>query len=49
MAINEIQKAENVPVDSGLAAMSLVLAVVGLGLVADAIRQSHINRIYGVL
>jgi len=44
-AINEIQRLENLPVTDGLPLLSLIAAVLGVGVVADCIHQHEINLI----
>ena len=44
-AINEIQEESDLPVTEGLPVLSLVAAVLGVGVVADCIHQHEINRI----
>ncbi len=44
-AINEIQDNLGVPVTEGLPILSVVTAIVGVGVVADCIHQYEINRL----
>jgi len=44
-AINEIQRLENLPVTDGLPLLSLIAAVLGVGVVADCIHQHELNAI----
>jgi hypothetical protein len=44
-AINEIQRLENLPVTDGLPVLSLIAAVLGVGVVADCIHQHELNLI----
>ncbi len=44
-AINEIQSHQGLPVTEGLPVLSVVAAVLGVGVVADCIHQYEINRI----
>ena len=44
-AINEIQRLEDLPVTDGLPLLSLVAAVLGVGVVADCILQHELNAI----
>ena len=46
-AINEIQLDRGVPVTDGLPVLSVVAALLGVGIVADCIHQHEINRIVG--
>lgn len=48
-AINEIQEEFDFPVTEGLPILSLVAAIVGVGVVADCIHQHELNRIDGLL
>ena len=45
--INEIQANNELKVKSDLAVISLLLAVIGLGIVSMAIQQAEINGFYG--
>ncbi len=45
--INEIQDLNGMRVNSDLAVICLLLAIVGLGIVSVAIQQSDINSFYG--
>jgi hypothetical protein len=44
-AINEIQHQRGLPVTDGLPALSVVSAVLGVGVVADCIHQHELNKI----
>ena len=44
-AINEIQEERELPVTEGLPVMSVVAAILGVGVVADCIHQHEINKI----
>ena len=44
-AINEIQYELDLPVTEGLPVLSVVAAVLGVGMVADCIHQYELNRI----
>jgi len=44
-ALNEIQRLEELPVTEGLPVLSLVAAVLGVGVVADCIHQHELNAI----
>jgi hypothetical protein len=44
-AINEIQRLEDLPVTDGLPVLSLIAAVLGVGVVADCIHQHELNVI----
>jgi hypothetical protein len=44
-AINEIQRLEDLPVTDGLPLLSLIAAVLGVGVVADCIHQHELNAI----
>ena len=44
-AINEIQHQRNLPVAEGLPVLSVVSAVLGVGVVADCIHQYELNKI----
>ncbi len=46
-AINEIQEMRDLPVTDGLPALSVVAAILGVGVVADCIHQHEINQIVG--
>jgi hypothetical protein len=43
--INEIQEMRQLPVTEGLPVLSVVAAILGVGIVADCIHQHEINRI----
>jgi len=44
-AINEIQRAYGLPFTDGLPVLSLVAAILGVGVVADCIHQHELNKI----
>jgi hypothetical protein len=44
-AINEIQSLQSLPVTEGLPFISLIAAILGVGIVADCIHQHELNRI----
>lgn len=44
--INEVQRNRELPVNVNLAAISLMLTIFGLSIVADAIQQNEINLFY---
>ena len=44
-AINEIQHLRGMPVADGLPVLSIVAAILGVGIVADCIHQHEINKI----
>jgi len=44
-AINEIQQRLDLPVTEGLPVLSVVAAIVGVGIVADCIHQYELNKI----
>ncbi len=44
-AINEIQDERDLPVTDGLPVLSVVAAILGVGIVADCIHQHEINKI----
>ena len=48
-AINEIQRLEDLPVTDGLPVLSLIAAVLGVGVVADCIHQHELNAIDAAL
>jgi hypothetical protein len=46
IALKEIQKKYNLPVEEQLPMISILLSIFGLSLVVDAIHQNEINKIY---
>jgi len=47
-SIMEVQRRLDKPVSNNLHILSVVLAIFGLGIVADAIQQDEINRLFGI-
>ena len=46
-SIVEIQERRSMPVSSNLPIISMLLALIGLYIIADAIQQDEINRVFG--
>ena len=46
-AINEIQEARDLLVTENLPVLSVIAAILGVGIVADCIHQFEINKIVG--